>query len=464
MPSNQVNNEHWGFIAAPTNVLDFVHDRRLQNLERKSRERLAQGIPANALQCQLHRANLSAQSEARHQKGPTPEPEVRLAGDNVLLNNFQGQLFPDDPIAAAPNIAMTTTLLPCCLACFLNSNNLPDRTPVPEGFDSCSCATNILGSKCVICTIVGITNRYNTAVAERIRLDDNDKAYIACECGNHTVDHAPDVELIRRCAGCGGTVTFPFRNWEGSSLVFKLRLFGVEWAFPSDEMVARQLKLAPPESLLNGVDNIEVGWMEEMQPKRNTSINDHEGPFVYVRWEAEKARERDGGQVLSGQSEISPGDLEQDKEADPDVAMRDPENEQADDQIPDRTAQPEKQAQPANTANNPQQTATNSAAAPAAPAQQLPGLPSFAALATNPNMAPVITRNERGRRTKIHNLVKDAGFMGFGAISRAVLSCGFTQAELKRILKHVKDHHRNGVDGARLVNAIERGLKKLILN
>lgn len=86
-------------------------------------------------------------------------------------------------------------------------------------------------AKCVIGALVDITNKYN-----------NDKAHIACECGNLTIDHAPDMELTRRGVGCGGTVAFPFRNGEGISLVFKLRSFGVECAFRSDEMVVRQRK------------------------------------------------------------------------------------------------------------------------------------------------------------------------------------------------------------------------------
>ena len=156
-------------------------------MESSCRNRLANGVPADAPICEFHQ-----------QIRDTP------GGPDVLRET----------------ISSGTALFPVCGQC-VKSDLGRKNFQTPQGIDNCCCATYIVNSDCSYCVIGRVQEQKTEQLLQREKHigsgDGQFRTEFQCSCGNLVFQP----EEARKCVGCGGIITRPFRNFAGDELDFE---------------------------------------------------------------------------------------------------------------------------------------------------------------------------------------------------------------------------------------------------
>lgn len=174
-------------------------------------------------------------------------------------------------------IIATTALLPLCQDCCLSTYHIDSNNTFP--FDLCSCATQIVHSKCWLCMLEGMENIKARTCLERVKVEPGWKGpTLLCGCGKDMRGEisGSTVEKVRSCACCDGLVTLESKNFAGDQLVFERLGNGVKnviKAFPrlsygpsattvgDDNVDANTTSRAnEPSILMQGSEKSALGW------------------------------------------------------------------------------------------------------------------------------------------------------------------------------------------------------------
>ena len=138
---------------------------------------------------------------------------------------------PCTPAVFNESITRETALMPMCAGCSLREGAI---TPVSKGrkgemifqkqiIDTCTCGTIIFNSDCWMCETGRTEAAKRLAIMQReigSNKGDLDAAAVSsvlrCACGQQVMSPG----LARRCAGCGGIQTAPYRNFYGQGIIF----------------------------------------------------------------------------------------------------------------------------------------------------------------------------------------------------------------------------------------------------
>ncbi|KXL49933.1 MAG: hypothetical protein FE78DRAFT_67280 [Acidomyces sp. 'richmondensis'] len=146
-----------------------------------------------------------------------------------------------------------TALLPHCVQCAIRdgavvtnqSDDEKDGRKIlqVQDKDTCVCASTTVQHICWPCSLEAIQKRHLEFAGRRtINYVSDGQArskhsLTRCECGN--IEIPPHVEFVRKCAGCGGFKTSPFKNFAGHIVEFKAAAVDVEGYF--DAKSGRQI-------------------------------------------------------------------------------------------------------------------------------------------------------------------------------------------------------------------------------
>lgn len=412
MPPTQKKNDHWGFPSTPSGVVSFVNGYREQQIEQTCRERLANGVPSSALACQMHQNILDAKSRARSGRRALPDPELSLVNDPLLAH---------DPFSAPPpsRINTRTALLPHCMLCFYKHQNIPPGGVIPEAYDSCRCATSILVSNCAWCAFAVLLQKRSSAIAARTREDGDGRAFLICECGSQIMMPEDKGELVRKCAGCGGVMTAPFRNWKGEEVVFEKKREVPAVALPP---------LEPQEASLRG-DEDEVLEPED-QMLLSSARNFEPRPL--------RTRSR------HVEATISPAIIMK-RSASSTVA-----------------AGAESRANQELTCNHETGTHPPSASQARHTNQGHARVDSASTSQPQPLRSRLDARSTASRRTQLEDFGRRVDRLTLPAIARVMRNFSFTDAETKTVVEFVRGHGLSELYGRALVPGIEKALGRRV--
>ncbi|KAI6869932.1 hypothetical protein KC338_g2422 [Hortaea werneckii] len=156
--------------------------------------------------------------------------ELQLWGSAPDKSTFK-PTEPCTPAVFNESITRETALMPICAGCSLREGAI---TPVGKGHkgemifqqhlvDSCTCGTSIFNGDCWMCETGRIEAAKRLAIMQRgINFQNGsvagaaNPAVLRCACGQQMLTP----ELARRCAGCGGIQTAPYRNFYGQGVTF----------------------------------------------------------------------------------------------------------------------------------------------------------------------------------------------------------------------------------------------------
>lgn len=161
--------------------------------ELPAREALKNGVPQGSPMCKMHAEKVAEKLE---DSGLAPHAASPVPG------------------TAAEGFIAQTALLPCCRQCFSNATKYERRPPYPP-LDLCLCGIVITASDCWLCAIGRIEGTKSIACNDRGRADKKSDSVVACECNAEAKGNG-----ARKCAGCGGIVTLPTKNFAGQDLQF----------------------------------------------------------------------------------------------------------------------------------------------------------------------------------------------------------------------------------------------------
>ncbi|KAI7238712.1 hypothetical protein KC330_g2385 [Hortaea werneckii] len=141
---------------------------------------------------------------------------------------------PAEPCTSAvfnESITRETALMPMCAGCSLRAGAITPVGKGPKGeivfqkqiVDNCACGTSIFDGACWMCETGRIEAAKRLAIMKReIGVHNGNSAAAAassvlrCACGQQMMSTG----LARRCAGCGGIQTAPYRNFYGQEVIF----------------------------------------------------------------------------------------------------------------------------------------------------------------------------------------------------------------------------------------------------
>ncbi|KAI7328225.1 hypothetical protein KC340_g5226 [Hortaea werneckii] len=156
--------------------------------------------------------------------------ELQLWGSAPDKSTFK-PTEPCTPAVFNESITKETALMPMCAGCSLREGAI---TPVGKGHkgemifqkqlvDTCTCGTSIFNGDCWMCETGRIEAAKRVAIMHRGNSSRNgsvagaaNPAILRCACGQQMLTP----ELARRCAGCGGIQTAPYRNFYGQGVIF----------------------------------------------------------------------------------------------------------------------------------------------------------------------------------------------------------------------------------------------------
>jgi len=148
-----------------------------------------------------------------------------------------------------------TALLPHCVHCAIRDGAIEvvQSADDEEGhkilqvraMDTCICASTTVQHACWPCSLEAIQTRHLEFASRRTVKDVSDArtqskySLIRCECGN--IEDPQYVEFVRKCAGCGGVKTSPFKNFAGHIVQFEVATLDVGGYFDarSGERIGR---------------------------------------------------------------------------------------------------------------------------------------------------------------------------------------------------------------------------------
>ncbi|KAI6837852.1 hypothetical protein KC340_g5861 [Hortaea werneckii] len=183
---------------------------------------------------------------------------------------------PCTPAVFNESITRETALMPMCAGCSLRAGAITPVGKGPKGeivfqkqiVDTCTCGTSIFNGDCWMCETGRIEAAKRLAIMQReIGSHNGDPAAAAvssvlrCACGQQLMSPG----LARRCAGCGGIQTAPYRNFYGQGVIFhdgsaammELRDAFTDMPLPSAAGTAAQASFRssgqhlPPEDIAN---------------------------------------------------------------------------------------------------------------------------------------------------------------------------------------------------------------------
>ncbi|KAI6885947.1 hypothetical protein KC360_g5344 [Hortaea werneckii] len=157
--------------------------------------------------------------------------ELRLWGSAPDKSTFK-PTEPCTPAVFNESITRETALMPMCAGCSLREGGI---TPVGKGHkgemifqkqlvDTCTCGTSIFNGECWMCETGRIEAAKRLAIMHReisshngAVVDAANPSVLRCACGQQM----STPELARRCAGCDGIQTAPYRNFYGQGVIFR---------------------------------------------------------------------------------------------------------------------------------------------------------------------------------------------------------------------------------------------------
>ncbi|KAI7538737.1 hypothetical protein KC331_g10169 [Hortaea werneckii] len=156
--------------------------------------------------------------------------ELQLWGSAPDKSTFK-PAEPCTPAVFNESITRETALMPMCAGCSLRAGAITPVGKGPKGkivfqkqiVDTCTCGTSIFNGDCLMCETGRIEAAKRLAIMQRkIGTHNGNPAATAtssvlrCACGQPVMSPG----LARRCAGCGGIQTAPYRNFYGQEVIF----------------------------------------------------------------------------------------------------------------------------------------------------------------------------------------------------------------------------------------------------
>ncbi|KAI7306517.1 hypothetical protein KC315_g14210 [Hortaea werneckii] len=156
--------------------------------------------------------------------------ELQLWGSAQDKSTFK-PAEPCTPAVFNESITRETALMPMCAGCSLRAGAITPVGKGPKGeivfqkqiVDTCTCGTSIFNGGCWTCETGRIEAAKRLAIMQREIGSHNGNSAAAaassvlrCACGQQMMSPG----LARKCAGCGGIQTAPYRNFYGQGIIF----------------------------------------------------------------------------------------------------------------------------------------------------------------------------------------------------------------------------------------------------
>ncbi|RMZ01132.1 hypothetical protein D0860_07721 [Hortaea werneckii] len=157
--------------------------------------------------------------------------ELQLWGSAADKSTFK-PTEPCTPAVFNESITRETALMPMCAGCSVREGAITLAGKGHKGemifqkqlVDTCTCGTSIFNGECWMCETGRIEAAKRLAIMQRgINFQNGsvtgaaNPAVLRCACGQQMLTP----ELARRCAGCGGIQTAPYRNFYGQGVIFR---------------------------------------------------------------------------------------------------------------------------------------------------------------------------------------------------------------------------------------------------
>lgn len=149
------------------------------------------------------------------QGSPTCKMHAEQVSEKLRASRFAPNAEAPVPESAAEGFIAQTALLPCCGRCFSNATMYQRGPPYPS-LDLCLCGIALTSSDCWLCAVDRIEGTKSILCNQRRHPDNRGDLVVSCGCSAEVREPA----AARKCAGCGGIVTLPTKNFAGQSLQF----------------------------------------------------------------------------------------------------------------------------------------------------------------------------------------------------------------------------------------------------